>query len=179
MPDSTPSANSPARLGTFLGVFTPSLLTILGVVLFLRTGWVVGQVGLVPALSIVVLAHVITISTALSVAAVATNMHVGAGGAYYMISRSLGLELGGAIGIPLFLAQTFSVTLYSFGFAESLELFWPGLPQKPVAAVTVLVVSLIAGRSTQLALKLQLPIMLGIGLALISLFVGAGQKTAT
>ena len=80
---------------------------------------------------------------------------------------------------PLFLAQTFSVTLYSFGFAESLELFWPGLPQRPVAAVTVLVVALVAGRSTQLALKLQLPIMLGIGLALVSLFVGAGQKTST
>ncbi len=178
MTSSSSSEPRPAKLGTFLGVFTPSILTILGVVLFLRTGWVVSQVGLVPALSIVLLAHVITISTALSVSAVATNMHVGAGGAYFMISRSLGLELGGAIGIPLFLAQTFSVTLYSFGFAESLELFWPGLPQGPVAALTVLTVSLIAGRSTQLALKLQLPIMIAIGFALVSLFVGAAQKTS-
>ncbi|MEM6796882.1 MAG: Na-K-Cl cotransporter [Acidobacteriota bacterium] len=176
MSEKTSIQPEPANLGTFLGVFTPSILTILGVVLFLRTGWVVSQVGLVPALSIVLLAHVITVATALSVSAVATNMHVGAGGAYYMISRSLGLELGGAIGIPLFLAQTFSVTLYSFGFAESLELFWPGLPQKPVAAVTVLVVSLIAGRSTQLALKLQLPIMVAIVCAIGSLFVGAGQR---
>jgi uncharacterized membrane protein (DUF106 family) len=54
------------QLGTFLGVFTPSILTILGVVLFLRMGWVVGNVGLAPALAIVVLAHVITFSTALS-----------------------------------------------------------------------------------------------------------------
>ena len=165
-----------ARLGTFLGVFTPSILTILGVVLFLRTGWMVANVGLMAALAIVALAHLITISTALSVSAVATNMHVGAGGAYFMISRSLGLELGGAIGVPLFLAQTFSVTLYSFGFAESLELFWPDLPQRPVAAVTVLAVALIAGRSATLALRLQLPIMVAIVGALISLTVGASSR---
>lgn len=170
------SGTGSEKLGTFLGVFTPSILTILGVVLFLRTGWVVANVGLVPALTIIVLAHVITVSTALSVSAVATNMHVGAGGAYYMISRSLGLEIGGAIGIPLFLAQTFSVTLYCFGFAESLQLFWPDLPQRPVAALTVLIVSLVAGRSTKLALRMQLPIMVAIGLAILSLAIGAGTN---
>ena len=166
----------PAKLGTFYGVFTPSILTILGVVLFLRTGWVVGNVGLVPALAIVALAHLITLSTGLSVSAIATNMKVGAGGAYYMISRSLGLEIGGAIGIPLFLAQTFSVTLYAFGLAESLRLFWPDLPQRPVAAATVVVVTLLAGRSTELALKLQFPIMVAIGLALTSLVVGVARQ---
>ncbi|NJL29023.1 MAG: hypothetical protein HC897_14615 [Thermoanaerobaculia bacterium] len=93
-----------------------------------------------------------------------------------MISRSLGLEIGGAIGIPLFLAQTFSVTLYAFGFAESLQLFWPELPQRPVAALTILAVALIAGRSTELALKLQLPIMVAIALALGSLFTGAVER---
>ncbi|MEZ5331582.1 MAG: Na-K-Cl cotransporter [Thermoanaerobaculia bacterium] len=166
------------KLGTFLGVFTPSILTILGVVLFLRTGWVVGNVGLVPALAIVALAHVITFATAFSVSAIATNMRVGAGGAYLVISRSLGLEIGGAIGLPLFLAQTFSLTLYSFGFAEALQLFWPALPQRPVAALTVLVAAFLAGRSTELALRLQIPIMAGIGVALVALFVGAGRASA-
>lgn len=166
------------KLGSFLGVFTPSILTILGVVLFLRAGWVVGQLGLLSALAVVVLAHVITISTALSVSAIATNMRVGTGGAYFMISRSLGLELGGAIGIPLFLAQTFSLTLYSFGFAESLRLFWPDVPIRLVAAITVVVVSLASVRSAETALKLQLPIMAAIVLALASLFVGAGLKSA-
>jgi len=160
-------------LGTFYGVFTPSILTIVGVVLFLRTGWMVANVGLAGALGIVVFAHLITFSTALSVSAVATNMRVGAGGAYFMISRSLGLEIGGAIGIPLFLAQSFSVTLYCYGFAESLRLFWPALPQRPVAALTVLVIALLAGRSAAVALKAQLPIMLAIALALGSLVVGA------
>lgn len=165
-------------LGTFLGVYTPSILTILGVVLFLRTGWVVGNVGLVPALTIVVLAHAITVSTALSVSAVATNMQVGAGGAYYMISRSLGLEIGGAIGVPLFLAQTFSVTLYAFGLVESLQLFWPEIPMRTTAAVTIIVVSAVAGRSTDLALKLQVPVMVLIALALASLFAGTADRAA-
>jgi amino acid transporter len=165
-----------AKLGTFLGVFTPSILTVLGVILFLRTGWVVGQVGLLPALAIVVLAHAITVATALSVSAIATNMQVGAGGAYYIISRSLGLEIGGAIGIPLFLAQTFSVTLYAFGLAESLQLIWPGLPLRGVAALTILCVALIAGRGAQLALQLQLPIMACIALALASLFTGVASS---
>ena len=98
-------------LGTFIGVFTPSILTILGVILFLRIGWVVGHVGLVPALAVVVAANLITLATALSVSAIATNMHVGVGGAYYMISRSLGLELGGAIGVPLYLSQVRSTAL--------------------------------------------------------------------
>ncbi len=167
------STNGPA-LGTFLGVYTPTLLTILGVVLFLRTGWVVGNVGLVPALIIVVLAHLITVSTSLSVSAISTNMHVRAGGAYYMISRSLGLEIGGAIGVPLFLAQTFSVTLYAFGLAETLRIFWPALPMQATAAATVIAVSLLSARGAGFALKLQIPIMAAIGLALASLFVGIG-----
>jgi amino acid transporter len=101
-------------LGTFLGVFTQSTLTILGVILFLRMGWVVGNVVLMPALVIVVLCNLITLATALSLSAISTNMRVGVGGAYYLISRSLGLEIGGAIGVPPFLSQAFSVTLYAF-----------------------------------------------------------------
>ncbi len=172
------STSSKPNLGTFLGVYTPSILTILGVVLFLRTGWVVGNVGLVPALAIILLAHAITVSTALSVSAVATNMQVGAGGAYYMISRSLGLEIGGAIGVPLFLAQTFSVTLYAFGLVESLQLFWPGIPMRTTAAATIILVSAVAGRSTGLALKLQIPVMVFIGLALVSLFAGTTSRAS-
>lgn len=169
--------NSDGKLGTFLGVFTPSILTILGVVLFLRTGWVVGQVGLVAALAIVVVAHVITLATALSLSAIATNMRVGAGGAYYMVSRSLGLEIGGAIGIPLFLAQTFSVTLYAFGFAEGVRLFWPDAPSRLIAAVVIVLVSLAAASGAEVALKLQLPIMVAIGLALAALLIGSVLKS--
>ena len=85
----------PNKLGTFLGVFTPSMLTILGVILYLRIGWVVGNAGIVPTLVIVGLANSITLISAFSLSAVATNMRVGVGGAYYIISRSLGIEIGG------------------------------------------------------------------------------------
>ena len=116
------------KIGTFLGVFTPTILTILGVILFLRTGWLVGHMGLLEALLIVAMAHAMTIVTTLSFSSVATNTELGAGGAYYIISRSLGVEIGGAVGLPLFLSQVFSVTLYAYGLAESLQLIWPVLP---------------------------------------------------
>ena len=146
------------------------MLTILGVILYLRIGWVVGNAGLLPTLAIVALANCITLITALSVSAVATNMRVGVGGAYYIISRSLGLEIGGAIGIPLFLSQALSVTLYAFGFAEALRIVWPGIPIQAAAGVTVVAVTLLSIRGASLALKLQLPIMLLVGLSLLSLF---------
>ncbi len=153
-------------------MFTPSILTILGVILYLRTGWVVGNAGIAGAVAIVIIANGVTFLTALSVAAVATNMRVGAGGAYFMISRSLGVEIGAAIGIPLFLAQAFSVTLYAFGLAESLQLIWPEVPQRPVAVITILAVAMLATRGAGLALKLQLPIMAGIVLSLVALVFG-------
>jgi amino acid transporter len=107
-------------------------------------------------------------------------MRVGAGGAYFIISRSLGVEIGAAIGIPLFLAQAFSVTLYAFGLAESLQLIWPALPLKPVATITVLLVALLAARGADLALRMQLPIMGGIVLALLALGIGvAGNLPET
>ena len=114
-------------LGTFIGVYTPTVLTILGVILYLRMGWVVGNAGIWGTVGIVVLANAITAITALSLSALATNMRVGVGGAYYIISRSLGLELGGALGIPLYLSQALSVTLYAYGLAESLRIIWPGV----------------------------------------------------
>ncbi|MCK5649991.1 MAG: Na-K-Cl cotransporter, partial [Gemmatimonadetes bacterium] len=120
------SAQQPAhRFGTFLGVFTPSVLTILGLIMYLRFGWVVGNLGLPVTLLVVLLASSITFITALSASAIATNMKVGVGGEYYMISRSLGLELGGAIGIPLFLCRTLSITFYSFGLVEAILAVWP------------------------------------------------------
>ena len=89
-------APSPAqRFGTFAGVFTPTLLTILGVILYLRLGWVVGNAGLVGAWVIIGLATCITACTALSMSSLATNTRLEAGGPYAIIRRSLGLEVGG------------------------------------------------------------------------------------
>ena len=111
---------SSGRFGMFAGVFTPNILTILGIILFLRLGWVVGQVGMWGALAIVLLANAISLLTGLSLSSIATSMRVRAGGNYYLISRSLGLEIGGAIGIPLYLSQAISVAFYIIGFTEAL-----------------------------------------------------------
>ncbi len=166
------SGNGPRRFGAFLGVFTPTLLTILGVIMYLRLGWVVGNAGLYGALLIIAVSNAITLITTLSMSALATNMRVGVGGAYYLISRSFGLEVGGAIGIPLYLSQVLSVTLYAYGLAESLRILWAGLPVAPVAAVIVVAVGAVAARSTELTLKLQLPIMALIFLSIFSLWAG-------
>ncbi|HHC78562.1 MAG TPA: Na-K-Cl cotransporter, partial [Flavobacteriia bacterium] len=107
------------KFGTFLGVYLPSILTILGLIMYLRFGWVVGNVGLYKTMLIVLMASSITFITGLSASAIATNIKVGVGGEYYLISRSLGLEPGGAIGIPLYLCRTLSVTFYSYGLAEA------------------------------------------------------------
>ena len=83
------------KFGAFKGVFTPSILTILGVIIYLRLPWIVGQAGLWATLGIILVAHLISASTGLSVASIATDKKVETGGTYYMISRSLGLPIGG------------------------------------------------------------------------------------
>ena len=158
--------------GTFKGVFTPSVLTILGVVMYLRMGWVLGNVGLPATLAIITLASSITFFTALSLAALATNMRVGGGGAYYVISRSLGVEAGAAIGIPLYLAQSLGIAFYVAGFAESLVQVFPSLDPTVVGAVTVIALSVLVYVSADLALKTQFFIMAAIAVSLISFFFG-------
>ena len=165
------------KFGTFLGVYTPSILTILGLVMYLRFGWVLGNVGLGFTLLIVVLASSITFITALSASAIATNMSVGVGGEYYMISRSLGLELGGAIGIPLYLCRTLSITFYSFGLAEAIGMFVPGEPSAKmiqlIAVIIIVGITILSGKSASLVLKLQIPIMIAVGISILALLIGA------
>jgi len=162
----------PGGLSTFGGVFTPSILTILGVIMYLRFGWVVGNVGLLGTFLVVTLSTSITFVTALSIAAIATDQRVRIGGAYYMISRSLGIEAGGSIGIPLYLAQGLSVALYTVGFAESVVSVFPGLNEKAVGIVTTLGVAALAVTSARAAIRAQYFIMGAIALSLISLVFG-------
>ena len=159
-------------LGTFEGVFTPSILTILGVIMYLRFGWVVGNVGLLGTLLIVTLSTAITFLTALSISAIATDQRVRIGGAYYMISRSLGIETGGAVGIPLYFAQALSVALYTVGFAESVGQAFPGVNEKVVGIVTTILVTLVALKSAKAAIRSQYIIMVAIGISLLSLLFG-------
>jgi amino acid transporter len=166
------TAPAPQGLGTFGGVFTPSILTILGVIMYLRFGWVVGNAGLRNTLIIVTVATAITFLTGLSIAQIATDQEVRAGGAYYMVSRSLGSEIGGAIGIPLYLAQTLSVALYTLGFAESVNAIAPDIPVKPLAIGTAVAVTALALISARTAIRAQYVIMAAIILSLVSFYFG-------
>ncbi|WP_372648376.1 amino acid permease [Draconibacterium sp.] len=112
--------NTNAKFGT-MPVFLTALSTILGAILFLRFGWAVGQVGFIGVIGIIVLGHIVTIPTAFAVAEIATNQRVQGGGAYYIISRSFGLNIGGAIGIALYLSQAISVAFYVIAFGEAFE----------------------------------------------------------
>ena len=172
-------------LSTFGGVFTPSILTILGVIMYLRFGWVVGNAGLIGTLIIVTISTSITFLTALSVCAIATDKVVRAGGAYYMISRSLGIETGGAVGISLYFAQAVSVALYTIGFAESLvrakiNIFGfsinfqnYGLNQTYVALAITVLVGILAVTSAELAIKAQYFIMAAIAISLLMFALGS------
>ena len=169
------------RFGTFGGVFTPSILTILGVIMYLRLPTIVGQGGLWMTLGIIAVAHVISITTGLSVASIATDKRVRAGGSYYMISRSLGLPIGGTLGIALFVGMSFSISLYLIGFSESFLGYW-GLPQdkntiRIAGSIALAVVAIVTLISTSLAMKTQYVIMAAIAASLATVVVGGFTHT--
>ncbi|XP_077555493.1 sodium chloride cotransporter 69 [Haemaphysalis longicornis] len=109
------------KLGWIQGVFVRCLLNIWGVILFLRLSWVVGQAGIGLGCGIVILASVVTMITTLSMSAICTNGEVRGGGTYYMISRSLGPEFGGSIGLIFSLANAVAIALYVVGFSETVR----------------------------------------------------------
>jgi hypothetical protein len=162
----------PARFGTFTGVFTPTLLTILGVIMYVRMGWVVGNAGLLGALGIMGLGLVITICTGLSLSSIATNTRLGAGGPYAIVSRSLGLEVAGSVGIPLYLTRPLGVAMYIFGFREGVQWFFPSADALITDMVVFAGLFTLAYISADLAFKVQYAILGLIALSLGSIFAG-------
>ncbi|XP_038548181.1 solute carrier family 12 member 9 [Micropterus salmoides] len=110
----------PQKLSIFFGVVIPTLLSMFSVVVFLRIGFVVGQSGLYQAIAMFLVAYFIISMTVLSVCAISTNGALDAGGAYYMISRALGPEFGGSIGIMFFLANVCGSALFVLGLVEAI-----------------------------------------------------------
>ncbi len=170
-------------LGTFAGVFTPSILTILGIILFLRLGFVVGSGGLGKTLIILLLANGISILTTFSLSAISTNIRVKGGGDYYLISRTLGFEFGGAIGIVLFLAQSVSIAFYCIGFGEVLAGIMSAANAKvysqAVAAIAVSFLFVFAWLGADWATRFQYVVMVVLGVALLSFFIGGITKWNT
>jgi len=159
------------RFSTFEGVFTPCLLSILGVIMYLRLGWVIGNVGLGQALSIILFANLITLATALSMSSIVSNIRIGTGGAYSIIKKSLGVEAGGAIGIPLYLSQAISVAFYITGFMECWRFVFPDHNGQIVCLITWAALLIVCYVSARLAFRIQYVIMFVIFLSLISILL--------
>ncbi len=167
---------TPKKFGSFAGVFTPSILTILGVIMYMRFGWVVGNAGLWGTLIIVFIAHIISFTTGLSISSIATDKKIGAGGVYYVLSRSLGLPIGGAIGLTLFVGTAFSIALYLVGFSESFNSYL-GFDvslngYRITAGIALLLLTIMAFISTSIVLKTQFFILVAILMSLVSIFFG-------
>lgn len=168
------------KFGTFAGVFTPSILTILGVIMYLRLGWVVGNAGLYGSLIIIAIAHVISLTTGLSISSIATDKKVGAGGVYYVLSRSLGLPVGGAIGVTLFVGTALSIALYLVGFAESFNDylgFDSGINGLRITgSIALFTLAAIALISTAVAIRTQFFIMGAIAISIVSILLGTSDS---
>ncbi len=178
---------TPRKFGMFGGVFTPSILTIFGVIMFMRAGFVIGQAGILSALAILLIAKSITLFTGFSISAITTNTDVKSGGAYFLISRTLGPEFGGAIGLALYFAQALSVPFYILGFTEALTKSVPFMSLEALSAplpwigswfalVNVLVLILlfvITFIGAQWAIRAQYIIMGVLGLSIVTFLAGA------
>ncbi|XP_065165264.1 solute carrier family 12 member 4 isoform X3 [Atheta coriaria] len=116
-PDARPSGGG-ANMGTLIGVYLPCIQNIFGVILFIRLTWVVGTAGAVQGFLIVLVCCCVTMLTAISMSAIATNGVVPGGGSYFMISRSLGPEFGGAVGMLFYTGTTLAAAMYIVGAVE-------------------------------------------------------------
>ena len=164
-------------------VFLASISTILGAVMFLRFGYAVGNAGLLGAFLIILLGHAVTVPTALAIAEIATNRRVEGGGEYFIISRSFGTTIGGAIGISLYFSQAISVAFYMIAFAEAfrpLAPAWQGLtgipfdPRIVSLPATVGLVALVLTRGADLGVKALWGVAAILALSLAAFFMGTG-----
>ena len=162
--------------GTFNGVFVPTIISILGVIMYLRQGWVVGNAGLLGTWLIIVLSVGIALLTAFSLSSIATNTRLQAGGAYAIISRSLGLEAGACIGMALYLAQSFAITMYLFGFREGWLAVFPTHNPFAIDVCSFLLTFGIALWSTNLANRVQYVVLAITALSLVCIAMGPWQS---
>ncbi|MBW2525987.1 MAG: hypothetical protein JRI23_17535, partial [Deltaproteobacteria bacterium] len=166
-----PKSSKAAKFGTFTGVFTPTLLTILGVIMYVRLGWVVGNAGLLGAFMVMALAMLITVCTGLSLSSIATNRRLGAGGPYAIISKALGFEVGGSIGLPLYLSRPLGVAMYIFGFREGWLWVFPAHDPLLVDLVVFVALFGLAYLSANLAFRVQFAIMAVIVASILAIFL--------
>ncbi len=157
---------------TYQGVFRPTILTLLGIIPYLREGWVVGHAGLFGAISIIIFAFAITGSTALSMSSIVTNSRIGAGGVFSLVSHSLGLQIGGSMGVPLYLAQGLATALFLFGFSEGWLYIFPEHEKLLVLLIAFAGTAAISLLGTRFIFRVQVVVMFVVIAALLSILLG-------
>ncbi len=166
-------------------VFLASISTILGAIMFLRFGYAVGNLGLFGAIMVIVAGHAVTIPTALAIAEIATNRRVEGGGEYFIISRSFGTTIGGAIGISLYLSQAISVAFYMIAFAEAFSPLapafteWTGLAWDPrwISFPALFgLIALVLTKGADLGVKALYGVVVILAISLALFFAGAGVE---
>ncbi|MGM5471303.1 hypothetical protein ACS386_13580 [Flavobacteriaceae bacterium LMO-SS05] len=171
-----------ANFGT-LPVFLTAISTILGAVMFLRFGFAVGSVGFTGALLIIFIGHIVTISTAMALAEIATNQKVEGGGEYFIISRSFGVNIGAAIGITLYLSQAISVAFYVIAFGEAFDAIKPWVESQfgyvlydnrlfTIPAL-LLLIWLMVTKGADLGMKALYIVVAILGVSLVLFFLGS------
>jgi amino acid transporter len=178
--EETPSIDPPssARFGTFTGVFIPNITMMFGVILFLRLGLITAYTGTFMMSVIIITSALIMLLTSFSITSIVTNMRVGGGGVYYLISRSLGIEIGGALGVILYLSQVISIALCTSGFAYSIHELLPAVPINAIELVTLVALSVLSFFSADWALKIQTLIFALIMAAVVSVFLPTVKSVA-
>ncbi|MDE3003658.1 MAG: amino acid permease [Gemmatimonadota bacterium] len=166
-------------------VFLASVSTILGAVMFLRFGYAVGHTGLAGAILIILLGHLVTIPTALAIAEIATNRRVEGGGEYFIISRSFGITIGGAIGISLYMSQAISVAFYMIAFAESFQPLAPWFqetfstpfdPRDVSLPATIVLIGVVLRKGADLGVRALWVVASILALSLAMFFAGSGSE---
>lgn len=117
--EGTGAAAPSDKLGTVQGVFMPCMSQILGVIFFLRLPTITAQAGSIGTTLIIFTSVLSTLVTSLSLSAIATNGTIRAGGPYYIISRTLGVEIGGSLGMLFYLGTTLGSSMYVLGAVEA------------------------------------------------------------
>uniref|UniRef100_A0A5S6QV31 Solute carrier family 12 member 6 n=1 Tax=Trichuris muris TaxID=70415 RepID=A0A5S6QV31_TRIMR len=179
--DEKKETTKPVMMGTFVGVFMPCIQNIFGVLFFIRLAWMVGTAGLLEAFVITLICCLVTFTTSISLSAIATNGMVPAGGPYYMISRNLGPELGGAVGILFYLATTIAAAMYILGSAEIFLLY--AVPQAKIfddiyhcyrlfASLLLAVISCIVVAGVSVVNKFALPTIALVNSCILLTFIG-------
>uniref|UniRef100_A0A8C3L4Z3 Solute carrier family 12 member 2 n=1 Tax=Chrysolophus pictus TaxID=9089 RepID=A0A8C3L4Z3_CHRPC len=177
------------KFGWIKGVLVRCMLNIWGVMLFIRLSWIVGQAGIGLSVVVIAMATVVTTITGLSTSAIATNGFVRGGGAYYLISRSLGPEFGGAIGLIFAFANAVAVAMYVVGFAETVvELLKENGTLmidemndiRIIGAITVVILLgiSVAGMEWEAKIVLLVILILAIGDFVIGTFIPLDSKKA-